>query len=109
MMASIHPASRAVQTAHAPQRPGPRATGEIADNRIELTSALRDRFRRYWHSVMGPDKRPNPATPFEYLKSDGFWHLEHVPPPVDDTPMAAAATLDGELFDLLLHEESRDQ
>jgi len=49
------------------------ASGISMPNRIEWSTWLRDRFRRYFAIVSSANDRPTPENPFYYLKGDGFW------------------------------------
>jgi hypothetical protein len=100
------------------------ATGEIDTNRVELSPALRNRFRAYWTIVMPTDTRPAPSTtPFRYLASDGFWHLDNpadiaassepddqfADSQVGQQPGIGTAHFDPELFELLQNADARNE
>lgn len=53
--------------------------GQLSSPFIEPSFELIERFNRYWDLIMPPDRKRNPAYPFYYLQSEGFWTL--VPKP----------------------------
>lgn len=48
--------------------------GEIADNRIFFSQALKTRFSEHFKRLAGPGDHDNPHLPFFHLRSEGFWH-----------------------------------
>lgn len=97
------------------------AQGIIKTNFIEFTPDLGELFTLYWSCVMPSDQRSNIILPFYHLNSDKFWH--HIPKPGMEAVLAATrqirgvvqlkeivlgVKLDGELYSLLCHEESRN-
>lgn len=97
------------------------AQGEIQTNFIEFSADLMDTFDLYWGEIMGQEKASNPVLPFFHLHRDGFWHLVPVPDKeqaLADIPqirsigplrqLVLGATLDEDLFEMLLNKESRD-
>ncbi len=97
------------------------AQGVIQTNFIEFSADLMDTFDLYWDEIMGQEKDSNPVLPFFHLHRDDFWHL--VPAPGKEQSLAdipqirsigplrqlvLGATLDEDLFEMLLNKESRD-
>lgn len=91
----------------------------ITSNVVELNADLLDTFKRYWQTIVGTERDGNIALPFYHLKSDGFWHLVAVPGheralavPLRSLAQLHAnvlgATLDDELYALLLQPATRD-
>jgi putative restriction endonuclease len=98
------------------------AEGTVSANLIEVTPDLGKLFTLYWSRVMPPDQRGNLALPFFHLKSDCFWHL--MPQPSKKAivegsdqiksvhrlrELIVGARLDGELYQLLQNDGSREQ
>ncbi|WP_376694108.1 protein NO VEIN domain-containing protein [Wenzhouxiangella sp. EGI_FJ10409] len=54
-------------------------SGEITDNRIFFSKALRDRFKGYLDQFAEESDRNNPHLPFFHLRSEGFWHHQIKP------------------------------
>ena len=90
------------------------AAGEVTDNRIYFSQALRKRFTEHFSRLAGPADRDNPHLPFFHLRSEGFWHhrikpgmqsaydqLSTVGGPGDIERHIQYAFLDEELFELL--------
>jgi hypothetical protein len=88
--------------------------GEVTDNRIYFSQALRTRFSEHFNRLAGPGDRDNPHLPFFHLRSEGFWHhrikpgmqsayeqLSTVGGPGDIERHVQYAFLDEELFELL--------
>jgi putative restriction endonuclease len=97
------------------------AQGLIQTNFIEFSADLIDTFDLYWDKVVGQEKASNPVLPFFHLYRDDFWHLVPVPgkeQALADIPqirsigplrqLVLGATLDEDLFEMLLNKESRD-
>jgi len=97
------------------------AQGILQTNLIQFDADLMDIFDLYWNKVMGRQRTSNPVLPFFHLRSEGFWHL--VPVPGKEQVLAnvqqirsigplhqlvLGATLDDDLFRMLLNEETRD-
>ena len=93
----------------------------IDRNMIQLNADLMDAFDLYWVRVVGGDRASNPVMPFNYLRSEGFWHLVEVDGAepelrhVDRNEIfrriksqTLLAQLDEALFQLLRVPESRD-
>lgn len=51
------------------------AQNVIAHNLIQLDADLLDAFELYWTQIIGDSRASNPVMPFNYLRSEGFWHL----------------------------------
>jgi putative restriction endonuclease len=51
------------------------AEGVIQENLIQPSFELVDTFNTYWSRIMPLGSKGNPAYPFTYLRSEGFWHL----------------------------------
>ncbi|NBB80538.1 MAG: DUF3883 domain-containing protein [Verrucomicrobia bacterium] len=49
-------------------------SGEIPDNRIFFSKALKARFKRHLDRLAGDRDRNSPHLPFFHLRSEGFWH-----------------------------------
>lgn len=88
--------------------------GDIADNRIFFSQALRERFKGHLDQLAEDADRNNPHLPFFHLRSEGFWHHQIKPGGRAEyaTLSTAAgpgviercihyASLDDELFELL--------
>ena len=88
--------------------------GEVIDNRIYFSQALRERFSMHFSDLARPGDRDNPHLPFFHLRSEGFWHhhikpgmqsayekLEKVGGQSDIERHIQHAFLDEELFELL--------
>jgi putative restriction endonuclease len=96
------------------------AEGVLTENFVAPSFELVDTFNIYWSKIMPVSTRGNMAYPFCRLQTDGFWHL--VPNPGYEAPiqcdlissmvrlreMVAGATLDAELYTLLLEPEARE-
>ncbi|MEO8613118.1 MAG: HNH endonuclease [Chloroflexota bacterium] len=97
------------------------AQGNITANLIPLTPELGDVFATYWKLVMPSDRAGNLSLPFFHLKNDGFWHL--IPQHGKEEALGAirqiagmsqlrdtviGAQLDGELYQLISVERTRD-
>jgi putative restriction endonuclease len=93
----------------------------ISSNLIDLSPDLGELFTLYWSKVMPPDQRGTLTLPFFHLRRDGFWHL--VPRPGKEAVLQASrqirslaqldetilgASLDPELYELLLGERARE-
>ena len=93
--------------------------GQITENKITHTPDLMEIFVKYWTKVT--DRKPNLALPFFHLKKRIFWHL-HANPEYEKAlevvsqikdvsklrKIVAYASLDKELFDLLIELEPRE-
>ena len=53
--------------------------GDLRRNEIRFDPALLERYARYFAAVKSDTDHPNPYFPFFHLKSEGFWHLQHLP------------------------------
>ena len=98
------------------------ASGEISENKIEITPQLVARFRDNWNWLVKDDKfKPNFSLPFYHLSNEKFWHLQTYPgmeliltsshsikslAQLNET--IAFAWLDAELYELLIHPASRE-
>jgi putative restriction endonuclease len=93
---------------------------KIQDNRIYLFPELIATFLKYWTSLVTTDHRSNISLPFFHLKGDRFWHLianmgyegslSSLNPSLSSLRNAVNyASLDPELFSLLLDSSSRTQ
>jgi putative restriction endonuclease len=93
---------------------------QIRDNQIHLTPELIATFLKYWTSLVTTDHRSNISLPFFHLKGDRFWHLiahagyegsvSALNPSLPSLRSAVShASLDPELFELLLDASSRLQ
>ena len=98
--------------------------GLIRDNRVEITPELIAAFKAYCHLLRpGPEYSGCPfQLPFFHLRSSGFWHL-HARPGQDLVltssksvrsfghlrDVIAFASLDAELWDLLLQPVTREE
>lgn len=93
---------------------------QITRNFIEPSLELVDTFNGYWSAVMPPGSKTSMAYPFPRLRTDGFWHL--IPNPGYEIrytdgfqsmarlrEMSAGATMDEDLFALLMQPEAREQ
>lgn len=49
-------------------------TGEVTNNRIFFSQALRSRFSKHFEGLAGPRDHDHPHFPFFHLRSEGFWH-----------------------------------
>lgn len=89
-------------------------SGEIFDNRIFFSNALRTRFKTHLDQFAEKSDRNNPHLPFFHLRSEGFWHhqikpngrAEYVTLSTVSAPSVLErciqyAYLDDELFELL--------
>lgn len=97
-------------------------TGCITSNHILVTPMLVSLFKTTWNTLVLTKHVPTFALPFFHLKSEGFWHL-HVKPGFENwlkgTKSLSSfnqlqiaveyASLDGELFMLLMSPQSRNQ
>ncbi|MGM0563175.1 MAG: HNH endonuclease [Pseudomonadota bacterium] len=50
-----------------------------AENRIEFSPNLIERYRSYFGVAAGEGDKPNPHFPYFYMRSEGFWHLQPLP------------------------------
>ncbi len=48
--------------------------GVITENRIELNERLKERFSKHFSRYQHGNDKDDPAQPFFYLESSGFWH-----------------------------------
>lgn len=98
------------------------AQNVIRTNFINLNAELMDTFDLYWIKVMGQEKGSNLILPFYHLQSDKFWHLAPVPGMEQIVAairqirsisqlrqLVLGATLDDDLFKLLLNGSDRDE
>ena len=94
----------------------------ITANRIEFTDVLISRYREYFEIVKAGNDQLNPWLPFFHLRGDKFWQLN--PQPGKEGVLEAMstatkrsdienniqyATLDYELYQLLLDQTERDK
>ena len=97
------------------------AQGSISTNLLELNTDLIQTFASYWSKVMPAERRGNISYPFFHLRSEPFWHL--IPKPAKTSQLEKkttvssvselnelilGATLDEELYNLLLNETDRE-
>jgi putative restriction endonuclease len=96
------------------------AEGIIQENLVQPSFELVDTFNTYWSRIMPLGSKGNPAYPFTYLRSEGFWHLVGNPGYEDKVGLmqfssmtrlrecCAGARLDDELYGLLNDLSSRE-
>lgn len=98
------------------------ALNVIKSNSIRLNADLMDSFDLYWVKIVGHERESNIVMPFNYLRSEGFWHLV----PIDGVELDLKtvdrneifrriknhrlfARMDDELFAILLNPTERDE
>ncbi|WP_051302574.1 DUF3883 domain-containing protein [Sedimenticola selenatireducens] len=94
----------------------------ITRNRIHFDESLREYFRRHFNHYRGPKDRENPHLPFFHLRSEDFWHhrirdrqeasyqrMTTTWGPGQIEKHIAYAYLDEPLYELLLHQITRDR
>jgi len=67
--------------------------GEVMDGRVRWSSALRERWRKYFDSVRQADDQPTPENPFLYLRKDGFWEPMRIQPGGGERPLDGNPTV----------------
>lgn len=93
------------------------AEGEIQDRKIYITNKLSDRFEHYRNLLSSNTFKGNFVLPFFHLKNSGFWKLKFSDAYDGGRPQTIPklksdvdyALLDKQLFDLLQHENNRQQ
>ena len=93
--------------------------GQIVENKIFPSPDLAETFLKYWTKII-TNRTPNFAMPFFHLKGDKFWHLhpnkgqkgklktiKKIRKISDLLETVHYATLDADLFELLINAEDR--